>query len=86
MKMSEDDRELEALFKAARPDAVIHLAAETHVDRSIDGPLEFVTTNVTGTAVMLSEVEAYWRQLPDADRERFRFLYGFINIFRNFVR
>lgn len=70
-----DAQGVRALIADFKPEAVIHAAAETHVDRSIDGPLEFVTTNVTGTAVMLSEVEAYWRQLPDADRERFRFLH-----------
>lgn len=58
-----------------RPDAVIHAAAESHVDRSIDGPLEFVTTNVSGTAVMLAEVEAYWRALEDEARRDFRFLH-----------
>ena len=70
-----DAQGVRALIADFKPEAVIHAAAESHVDRSIDGPLEFVTTNVTGTAVMLSEVEAYWRQLPDADRERFRFLH-----------
>ncbi|MBO6796506.1 dTDP-glucose 4,6-dehydratase [Maricaulis sp.] len=58
-----------------RPDAVIHAAAESHVDRSIDGPLEFVTTNVSGTAVMLAELEAYWRTLDEECRRNFRFLH-----------
>lgn len=70
-----DAQGVRAIIADFKPEAVIHAAAESHVDRSIDAPLEFVTTNVTGTAVMLSEAEAYWRQLPDADRERFRFLH-----------
>lgn len=58
-----------------RPDSVIHAAAESHVDRSIDGPLEFVTTNVTGSAVMLTEIESYWRRLAEPEKQRFRFLH-----------
>lgn len=63
-----------ALFK---PDSVIHLAAESHVDRSIDGPLHFVQTNVVGTAVLLDAACAYWRRMPagGAEREAFRFLH-----------
>jgi dTDP-glucose 4,6-dehydratase len=58
-----------------QPEAIIHLAAETHVDRSIDNPLSFVATNVTGTAVMLQAALSYWRAL-DAKRQRaFRFLH-----------
>ena len=60
---------------AFRPDAVIHSAAESHVDRSIDGPLDFVMTNVTGTAVMLAETEHYWQSLPGPERETFRFIH-----------
>lgn len=58
---------------AFRPDVVAHLAAETHVDRSIDGPEAFVRTNVVGTAVMLEQTLAYWRGLDSAGRDRFRF-------------
>src|SRR6201986_5116018 len=47
-----------------RPDIVTHLAAESHVDRSIDGPAAFVQTNVVGTSVMLSETLAYWGARP----------------------
>jgi dTDP-glucose 4,6-dehydratase len=56
-----------------RPDVVTHLAAESHVDRSIDGPADFIQTNVFGTFQMLSEVLAYWRGLGSADQESFRF-------------
>ncbi len=56
-----------------RPEVVTHLAAESHVDRSIDGPADFIQTNVVGTFTMLSEVLAYWKGLEGAARERFRF-------------
>ena len=56
-----------------RPDIVTHLAAETHVDRSIDGPGAFVRTNLVGTYTMLAETLAYWRTLSDARRAGFRF-------------
>ena len=61
------------LFSEFRPDAIMHLAAESHVDRSIDGPLEFVRTNVLGTATLLDAALAYWRELPEARKEAFRF-------------
>ena len=57
------------------PDAVVHLAAESHVDRSIDGPGAFVQTNVVGTYVMLDAALAYWRALPADRREAFRFVH-----------
>lgn len=56
-----------------RPDIVLNLAAETHVDRSIDGPAAFVDTNVVGTFVLLQEVLRHWRGLSGAARSRFRF-------------
>jgi dTDP-glucose 4,6-dehydratase len=62
-------------FAAAKPDAVIHLAAETHVDRSIDDPLVFIRTNVLGTAVLLETALAYLGTLAPGERERFRFLH-----------
>ena len=65
-------RELLARF---RPTAVIHLAAESHVDRSIDGPAPFIETNVIGTFVLLDEALAYFRALGDDDAKRFRFLH-----------
>ena len=62
-----------AALAAFRPEIIAHLAAETHVDRSIDGPQAFVQTNVMGTAVMLEQALAYWRGQDAAGRERFRF-------------
>lgn len=62
------------IFSEFRPDAVAHLAAESHVDRSIDGPLAFVKTNVLGTATLLDAAAAYWRALPEGSRAAFRFL------------
>ncbi|HXT16657.1 MAG TPA: dTDP-glucose 4,6-dehydratase [Gemmatimonadaceae bacterium] len=57
-----------------QPDAIIHLAAESHVDRSIDGPGEFVHTNIQGTFVMLNEARRYWAELSGEARARFRFV------------
>jgi dTDP-glucose 4,6-dehydratase len=62
-------------FRRHRPDAVLHLAAETHVDRSIDAPAAFVRTNVVGTQVMLDAALDYWRGLDDAGKARFRFVH-----------
>jgi dTDP-glucose 4,6-dehydratase len=56
-----------------RPDVVTHLAAESHVDRSIDGPADFIETNIVGTFVLLSQVLDYWRGLPSAAQSQFRF-------------
>ncbi len=64
---------MRAAFAEHRPDAVMHLAAESHVDRSIDGPGDFVATNVTGTFVMLEAARAYFATLQGSQRESFRF-------------
>ncbi|MFG1423740.1 dTDP-glucose 4,6-dehydratase [Roseixanthobacter liquoris] len=56
-----------------RPDRIMHLAAESHVDRSIDGPSAFITTNVIGTYTLLQEALRYWRGLEGAARDAFRF-------------
>jgi dTDP-glucose 4,6-dehydratase len=56
-----------------RPDIVTHLAAESHVDRSIDGPDAFIQTNLVGTFAMLSEARSYWQELDGAARDAFRF-------------
>lgn len=64
-----------ALLAKHRPRAVINFAAESHVDRSIHGPGEFIQTNVVGTFNLLEAVRAYWSVLPDADRAAFRFLH-----------
>ena len=60
-------------FAGFEPDTVFHLAAESHVDRSIAGPGEFVRTNVEGTAALLEAALAYWRNLPEGRRAAFRF-------------
>jgi len=62
-----------ALIREFDPDAVLHLAAESHVDRSIDGPHEFTRTNVEGTCVLLDAALAHWRRLPAARAAKFRF-------------
>jgi dTDP-glucose 4,6-dehydratase len=67
--------EIERLFRMHRPQAVVHLAAETHVDRSIDDPLEFVRTNVVGTATLLRAALRHWRALAPAQQAAFRFLH-----------
>ena len=62
-----------ALLRSFEPDAIMHLAAESHVDRSIDGPGEFIRTNIEGTYVLLEAALQYWRALPAERRRRFRF-------------
>ena len=70
------DRELVGqLLATHRPRAVLNFAAESHVDRSIHGPGEFIQTNVVGTFNLLESVRAYWSDLPPAERESFRFLH-----------
>jgi dTDP-glucose 4,6-dehydratase len=69
-----DRAAVKAALTRFRPDAILHLAAESHVDRSIDGPAAFIETNVVGTFVLLSEALAYWRGLDGAARATFRFL------------
>jgi dTDP-glucose 4,6-dehydratase len=66
---------LNALLAKHRPRAVINFAAESHVDRSIHGPADFIETNVAGTFQLLEAVRAYWMALPAADRASFRFLH-----------
>ena len=66
---------LDEVFAAFRPTAVMHLAAESHVDRSIDGPAEFIQTNMVGTFELLEAVRAYWSALPTEDKAAFRFLH-----------
>jgi len=70
------DRALaESLLAEHRPRAIVNFAAESHVDRSIDGPAAFVQTNVVGTLVLLEAARDYWKSLPDAERATFRFLH-----------
>ena len=63
------------LFARHRPRAVVHFAAESHVDRSIHGPAEFVHTNLVGTFSLLEEARAYWGELPGPETDAFRFLH-----------
>jgi dTDP-glucose 4,6-dehydratase len=66
---------LRRLFEKYQPDAVMNLAAESHVDRSIDGPGEFIQTNIVGTFTILQEALRHWRTLSPEKRARFRFLH-----------
>ena len=66
---------LRRLLEHHRPRAIVHLAAESHVDRSIEGPAEFVQTNVVGTFSLLEEARTYWMQLAAPERAAFRFLH-----------
>jgi dTDP-glucose 4,6-dehydratase len=69
-----DAKLMRDLLAMHRPRAVVHIAAETHVDRSIEGPMDFVHTNVVGTSRMLQAVQAYWESLPAEAQHAFRFL------------
>ena len=66
---------LRRAFAESKPDWVMHLAAESHVDRSIDGPGEFISTNVTGTFQLLQAALGHWRSLAGQERDAFRFLH-----------
>ena len=68
-----DGAELTRVFSRYKPDAVMHLAAESHVDRSIDGPAEFIQTNIVGTYALLEAARAYWNTLAENLKKNFRF-------------
>lgn len=69
------DREaMDRVFREHQPEAVMHLAAESHVDRSIAAPTDFIQTNLLGTSVLLEAARAYWSALPAAQQLAFRFL------------
>jgi dTDP-glucose 4,6-dehydratase len=68
-----DSARMSQLLAEFSPGAILHLAAESHVDRSIDGPAEFIKTNIEGTYSLLEAALAFWRQLPPARAARFRF-------------
>jgi dTDP-glucose 4,6-dehydratase len=70
-----DASALKEAFQRFQPDAVMHLAAESHVDRSIDGPGEFIHTNIIGTFTLLQATRAFWQDLPRHKKDRFRFLH-----------
>lgn len=65
--------ELDRVFAQYQPDAVMHLAAESHVDRSITGPSDFIQTNIVGTYTLLEAARKYWMQMDSAAKTRFRF-------------
>ena len=68
-----DKAAMDRIFAEHKPDAVMHLAAESHVDRSITGPASFIETNIVGTYVLLEAARAYWSTLDDAAKAAFRF-------------
>lgn len=70
-----DRNEVRAVLRQYGPAAIVHFAAESHVDRSIRGPEDFIKTNIQGTFVLLEEARAYWSGLSGDDREQFRFLH-----------
>ncbi|WP_137971669.1 dTDP-glucose 4,6-dehydratase [Pseudomonas sp. F(2018)] len=68
-----DGAALDDVFRRFQPSAVMHLAAESHVDRSIDGPADFIQTNIVGTYSLLEATRRYWQGLKEADKQAFRF-------------
>ncbi len=70
-----DRTQVDRLLAEQRPQAIVNFAAESHVDRSIDGPAAFIRTNVVGTLSLLESARDYWRTLQGAEREAFRFLH-----------
>lgn len=70
-----DRAAMDALLAEHKPRAILHFAAESHVDRSIQGPADFVQTNVVGTFTLLEATRAYWNALLDAEKQAFRFLH-----------
>ncbi len=68
-----DKEELERVFNSYQPNLVMHLAAESHVDRSIDGPSDFIKTNIVGSYILLEVVKNYWQKLDETKKQVFRF-------------
>ncbi|NNG81656.1 dTDP-glucose 4,6-dehydratase [Acinetobacter sp. ANC 5378] len=68
-----DHAAVEQLFTDFQPDIVMHLAAESHVDRSIDGPAAFITTNIVGTYTLLEVARKYWQNLDEGKKSKFKF-------------
>ena len=68
-----DAEALTKVFNQFKPDSIMHLAAESHVDRSIDGPAEFITTNIVGTYTLLEVSRKYWLALDEDEKQTFRF-------------
>ncbi|RLW70331.1 MAG: dTDP-glucose 4,6-dehydratase [gamma proteobacterium symbiont of Stewartia floridana] len=71
----QDQELVSGLFERYKPDAVVNFAAESHVDRSIDGPAEFIDTNIGGTFNLLECARVHWQSLPEEARDSFRFLH-----------
>ena len=70
------DREfVDTILEQYKPDTIVHFAAESHLERSIDGPAEFIRTNINGTFTLLESTCKYWRDLSDEKRDQFRFLH-----------
>ncbi|MBX9869741.1 MAG: dTDP-glucose 4,6-dehydratase, partial [Burkholderiaceae bacterium] len=70
-----DAEKIGQLLREYRPRAILNFAAESHVDRSIHGPAEFINTNINGSFQLLEASRAYWQNLPEADKNTFRFLH-----------
>jgi len=70
-----DQAVVDSLLERYRPRAIVHFAAESHVDRSIHGPEDFIQTNVVGTFRLLESARAFWSNLPDSEKTNFRFLH-----------
>ena len=70
-----DTDEVAELLATHKPRAIVHFAAESHVDRSITGPADFIATNINGTFSLLEAARAYWSSLPESDKVNFRFLH-----------
>ena len=68
-----DNEAVARIFKQYKPDTIVNFAAESHVDRSIDGPMEFIQTNIVGTAVLLQNALEHYRGLDEAGKKAFRF-------------
>ena len=68
-----DQATVSAVLARFQPQAIMHLAAESHVDRSIDGPSDFIQTNIVGTYSLLEATRAYWQQLAEPAKSAFRF-------------
>lgn len=66
-------KEVSRVLEQYQPDAIMHLAAESHVDRSIDGPAVFIETNIVGSYILLDAAKSYWQGLPEEKKEAFRF-------------
>lgn len=70
-----DHKVIKSIFSRHKPDCVMHLAAESHVDRSIEGPSDFINTNILGTSILLEVSRHYWNDLEESKKNAFRFLH-----------